>query len=103
MPPPHHIWTRDAVFIGLSTATFFTIILGCAGTFAIAYGVTPWIQAVALLAAAALGVIAARGSWALSQERFRSQNNLCLRCGYSLIALTSGVCPECGKPVSRMS
>jgi len=40
-----------------------------------------------------------RGSWAISQECFRSENHLYLRCAYSLTALTSGVCPECGKRV----
>jgi hypothetical protein len=29
----------------------------------------------------------------------RLKNNLCLKCGYSLTANVSGICPECGVPI----
>jgi len=75
-------------------------ILGCSGLLTISTNFFPWIEALAFLIAAA-GILAARGSWAFAQERFRSQNNLCLRCGYSLTALPTNICPECGKPFNR--
>src|SRR6185312_1341715 len=93
----HFLWLGKAIVVGLCAASFFGIILCCGGALAIASGFTPWIEALPLFVSAGLGVIAARGSWALSQEQFRAENMQCIRCGYSLIALTSGICPECGK------
>lgn len=31
----------------------------------------------------------------------RRKRGLCLRCGYDLRGNTSGICPECGKPLNR--
>ena len=99
--PPHATWLREAVSVGFSAAVLFEIILGCAGLPAISFGFFPWVEMLALVVAAAAGIVAARGSWAIAQERFRAKNNLCLRCGYSLNALTSGVCPECGSSLHQ--
>jgi hypothetical protein len=33
-------------------------------------------------------------------EQYRRWTHRCLRCGYSLIGNTSGVCPECGRPAT---
>ncbi len=38
------------------------------------------------------------GSW---MHRWRRRRNQCLRCGYSLIGNMSGICPECGTPISE--
>jgi len=99
--PPRATWLREALSVGYTAAVLFGIILGCAGLLAISTGFFPWVELFALVLAIATGIVAARGSWALAQERFRAQHNLCLSCGYPLTALTSGVCPECGSPLHQ--
>jgi hypothetical protein len=77
--PPHATWLREAVSVGYSAAVLFGIVLGCAGLPAISTGLFPWVELLALVTAVAAGIVAARGSWAIAQERFRAKNNLCLR------------------------
>ena len=33
----------------------------------------------------------------------RQQQGLCIRCAYNLTANTSGICPECGTPISLLT
>jgi hypothetical protein len=40
-------------------------------------------------------------SWGI--RRLRSATRLCIACGYNLTANTSGVCPECGTNIGRLS
>lgn len=97
--PPHATWLWESARVGWEAALIFGSILGCAGVLASSNRFFPWVELLALVAAAAAGVVTARGSWAINQERFRAKHNLCPHCGYSLTANTSGTCPECGSPV----
>jgi len=36
-----------------------------------------------------------------SRQRKREKEGLCSRCGYNLTSNTSGICPECGTPISK--
>ena len=56
--------------------------------------------AVGSVVAAGVGLLVARYTGQRDCAAFRSRSRLCLRCGYSLAGNLSGVCPECGAPVS---
>jgi hypothetical protein len=56
-----------------------------------------------LLAIAAGAAILLLLGWNRARRKRRRDRliaaNVCVKCGYNLIANTSGVCPECGTPV----
>ena len=53
--------------------------------------------------AAATSVLPAIFAFKAHRSRRRRLANSCLRCAYSLTGNTSGVCPECGKPIHSES
>ena len=98
--PPRLNWFSKAVYDGLAaTGMIFTI----AGYASLAVGrllgLPGWFYIFPVVISAAAGIVAARGSWALSVRRHRRSLGRCPDCGYDLTGNTSGVCPECGTAV----
>src|SRR5215469_489049 len=58
----------------------------------------PWVE---MLAFAPAIYIFRREWYRRRQRELRAEGGCCLKCGYDLHGNTSGVCPECGTPVSN--
>jgi hypothetical protein len=56
-----------------------------------------WLPALFLAVPVAAGAVHIRRR---RRRARRTRTGLCVSCGYSLAGNTSGVCPECGTPVS---
>lgn len=60
----------------------------------------PWMPLLISVVLAAMGVLAYRTK---RRRRFDASDPRCLRCGYSLIGLTSPRCPECGSDIAELN
>jgi hypothetical protein len=94
---PRLNWLSKAVIDGLSATGMIFLSAGYA-SLAVGrlLGLSSWFYIFPVAMSAAAGIVAARGSWALSVRRHRRKLGCCPDCGYELTGNTSGVCPECG-------
>ena len=105
--PSHDVW-YDLQILTIQTGTFVLIdaplkhpypSVSLGGTFGHWYTIVipMWLPVIALLL---LPVLSAA---MFVRKRSRRSGSGCIRCHYNLTGNTSGVCPECGTPISKNS
>ena len=96
-------WTALDIFAFAVAATafgalggiFVALPLGIAGNL-LPDAIKPPLVAITMVAFG-YGLIAHELRW--RRRKLRRENHQCVHCGYDLTANTTGICPECGRPI----
>jgi hypothetical protein len=100
LPPIIPLFIAAGVFAALGAAQI-VIWLVMALSSDVAIG--RWVMLASSIAYSSIGVVFFLGARHQRERNHRAKTGRCLHCGYRLTGNTSGVCPECGRPISMNS